>query len=182
MDEDGKSLDHDIINVGQSLSTINVDNVLERIQDIIDSDFTLLSSDVEGELKFDADDEVDQVFTIVFKRNKYKVTFVDGVGNELKIEEVIKHGSATAPNNPERKGYLFDGWDIEFDDVVEDITVTAKWVKEPAKVVKKDKPKVVNTSDRLHINGYLICLSLASVITMALSIIRIKFRGEKQAK
>ena len=58
----------------------------------------------------------------------YTVTFVDGCENTLKVEDRIPlHGAATAPEVPDRKGFKFTGWDIEFNDITEDITVTAQW-------------------------------------------------------
>ena len=63
---------------------------------------------------------------------KYNVTFVDGQGNTLK-EEVVKEGmSATAPDDPTRDGYTFDGWDTDFSSVNDDLTVTAQWKEIPA--------------------------------------------------
>ena len=40
---------------------------------------------------------------------------------------VEKGQSATAPANPTRDGYTFDGWDKDFSNVTEDLTVTAQW-------------------------------------------------------
>ncbi len=63
---------------------------------------------------------------------KYNVTFVDGQGNTLK-EEVVKEGmSATAPEDPTRDGYTFEGWDTDFSSVNDDLTVTAQWKEIPA--------------------------------------------------
>ena len=59
----------------------------------------------------------------------YTVTFVDGYsGAVLKTQTGIKSGeSATAPANPTRPGYVFDGWDKDFSNITGDLTVTAKW-------------------------------------------------------
>jgi uncharacterized repeat protein (TIGR02543 family) len=60
----------------------------------------------------------------------FTVTFTDGFGNELKVQEGIpEHGSAVEPVVPDRKGYRFAGWDVAFDDVTGDMTVTATWQK-----------------------------------------------------
>ena len=55
----------------------------------------------------------------------YTVTFIDYNGTELKQEQVLEGTSATAPNDPIRDGYNFVGWNKSFDNITEDITVTA---------------------------------------------------------
>lgn len=64
---------------------------------------------------------------------KYKVKFVDGAGNTLKTEKVVKGKAATAPADPKRKGFTFKGWDKDFTKVTKNMTVTALWEenKEP---------------------------------------------------
>ena len=57
----------------------------------------------------------------------YNVTFVDRDGAELKVEQVPEWKNATAPEVPERDGYVFDGWDVDFSNVTSDMTVTAQY-------------------------------------------------------
>ena len=64
----------------------------------------------------------------------YTVTFVDGQGKTLKTEKVESGKAATAPATPKRSGYTFTGWDKDFSKVTRDLTVTAKWKKNAAKV------------------------------------------------
>ncbi|MDR1767179.1 MAG: InlB B-repeat-containing protein [Propionibacteriaceae bacterium] len=59
----------------------------------------------------------------------HTVAFVDGLGNTLKTELVVDGGAATAPSDPTRDGYTFAGWDVAFDHVTGDLTVTAQWTK-----------------------------------------------------
>lgn len=59
--------------------------------------------------------------------NFYEVKFVDYNDDELKVEEVEYGKGATAPAEPTRTGYTFDGWDVEFDNVTEALKVTAKY-------------------------------------------------------
>lgn len=56
-----------------------------------------------------------------------RVVFMDGQGNTLKTQDVEEGGAATAPKNPTRRGYTFTGWDREFDNVTDDVIVTALW-------------------------------------------------------
>jgi uncharacterized repeat protein (TIGR02543 family) len=53
------------------------------------------------------------------------VTFVDWDGTLLASRTVSYGGSAVAPADPVRPGYDFAGWDSSFDNVIENITVTA---------------------------------------------------------
>lgn len=55
----------------------------------------------------------------------YTVTFLDRDGNILKVEDVDEGESAPAPVAPSVTGHSFDGWDVAFDNVTDDITVTA---------------------------------------------------------
>ena len=45
----------------------------------------------------------------------------------MKTETVNNGASATAPESPSRENYEFIGWDVEFDNVTSDITVTAQY-------------------------------------------------------
>ncbi len=64
------------------------------------------------------------------KEEKHTVTFQDYDGHVLKTEEVLDHLSATAPEVPEREGYTFTGWDVEFKDVTTNLVVTAQYEAE----------------------------------------------------
>lgn len=70
----------------------------------------------------------------------YRVSFVDWDGSELK-NILVPHGSATeAPASPVREGYVFAGWDQAFDNVTEDLAVTAtyRWVNPFADMTEND--------------------------------------------
>ncbi|NQS76754.1 MAG: cadherin-like domain-containing protein [Peptococcaceae bacterium] len=67
----------------------------------------------------------------------YTVTFEDHDGAVLKSETVAHGGSATAPAEPTRKGYIFSGWDVPFDNVTGDLTVTAQY-----KVIANNPPVI----------------------------------------
>jgi len=57
----------------------------------------------------------------------YTVTFRDWNNTTLKTQ-FVNHGSAaTAPADPTREGYTFTGWNVEFDNVTSNLTVTARY-------------------------------------------------------
>lgn len=62
-----------------------------------------------------------------FKINSYNVTFVDGLGNTLKTQNVNYGSNATPPANPIREGYVFNGWNGSYNNVNSSRTITAIW-------------------------------------------------------
>lgn len=69
----------------------------------------------------------DVTYTANFKINQYNVTFI--VDGETVKSESLDYGTAiTAPADPEKDGFVFDGWTPEVTTVpAEDITFTATW-------------------------------------------------------
>lgn len=67
--------------------------------------------------------------------NTHTVTFDSAGGSAVEAQTVAKDGKATAPTNPTKDGYTFDGWyngdtAYNFDTAVTaDITLTAHWTK-----------------------------------------------------
>lgn len=59
----------------------------------------------------------------------HKVIFKDHDGTILKEEEVEEGNSAVAPEEPKREGYKFTGWDNSFENITEDLVVTAQYTK-----------------------------------------------------
>lgn len=55
------------------------------------------------------------------------VTFVDHDGSLLSSQQVEYGSAATAAHEPSRRGYYFIGWDRSFENVQEDMTVTAQY-------------------------------------------------------
>ena len=63
----------------------------------------------------------------------FTVTFVDWDDSPIGEAQTIKKGgAATAPSNPTREGYTFIGWDTEFSNVTQDLTVKATYNKKDA--------------------------------------------------
>ncbi len=70
----------------------------------------------------------DTTVTATYTENgKFMVTFVDWNGGLLKREQVYAGQAATAPADPTREHYTFIGWDKEFNQVTERMTVTAQY-------------------------------------------------------
>lgn len=57
----------------------------------------------------------------------YTVTFKDYDGTVLSTQTVQRGKAAVAPVDPIRSGYVFIGWDKEFDNITSDLMVTAKY-------------------------------------------------------
>ena len=70
-----------------------------------------------------------KTITAIWEINKYKVTFKDYDGSVLKTQENVEYNTgATAPSNPTREHYTFTGWDKSFNNVTEDLVVTAQYI------------------------------------------------------
>lgn len=61
---------------------------------------------------------------------KYTVVFKDYDGTVLKTEVVSAGEAATAPINPSRDGYIFTGWDKNFEVITADIEIIAQYTEE----------------------------------------------------
>ncbi len=68
----------------------------------------------------------------------YTVTFVDWNGKVLKSEAVSPETAATAPKDPERFSYTFTGWDKDFSNVTDNMTVTAQYEMITSGICGKD--------------------------------------------
>ncbi len=76
---------------------------------------------------------------VTYVIDKYTVTFVDWNGMVLSEQTVPYNGSATAPADPEREGYTFTGWDVDFTNVTSNLTVTAQYEQNaPSQYLKGD--------------------------------------------
>ncbi len=67
-----------------------------------------------------------------YEINYYIVTFVDWDGYILLQQQVMYNTQANAPGNPEREGWIFKGWDKDFEHVTSNMTVTAQYEKDSA--------------------------------------------------
>ncbi len=62
--------------------------------------------------------------------NTYRVVFLNWDGALLKVQWVEHGNPAAAPQDPERSGYNFTGWNAAFVQVTDDMTITAQYKKE----------------------------------------------------
>jgi hypothetical protein len=69
------------------------------------------------------------VCSVCEAEEKVKVTFVDAEGATIEEQLVAYGADAVAPEAPEILGYVFDRWDVNFEDVTQELTVTAQYVK-----------------------------------------------------
>jgi len=60
---------------------------------------------------------------------EYTVNFVGFDGADLGSQTVVEGGAAVAPEAPVVDGYEFKGWDVAFDNITSDLTVTAIYEK-----------------------------------------------------
>lgn len=80
-------------------------------------------------------------FTITTKYKKadsHTVKFVDWNGTVLSKQTVEYGGYATAPDDPAREHYTFAGWNIEFNSITRDLTITAQYKANYYNVIFKD--------------------------------------------
>ena len=59
--------------------------------------------------------------------NSYTVSFRDWDATLLKTQKVQYGEEATAPEDPERTGYTFTGWNKDYDEITYNMTVTAQY-------------------------------------------------------
>ena len=97
----------------------------------------------------------DITYTAVFEAvvNTYTVTFVYGYDLSLTETVEVPYGSAaTAPELPEYFWYVFTGWDTDFSNVTENITVTASYFERG----DADQDGDVDTADALFVLRYIL--------------------------
>ena len=135
-----------------------------------------------------SDTWTDMTYIAKFEKMKFRVSFVDKNGEKLKDEDVEYGSGATAPDAPYIDGYEFAGWDKSFDNVTEDITVTAIYrelsVEQPVpetpqaekpaqEPVKETQPELEQTN--IEINGTAV-IALAIGIVSAIFAVAIAIR------
>lgn len=80
----------------------------------------------------------DTCFILEIDSAFYSVTFTDWDGTVLSTQQVLHGSAATAPANPTREGYTFNGWSTDFSNVTSDLTVIAQYSINTYTVTFKD--------------------------------------------
>lgn len=76
------------------------------------------------------------VFSFLYYKDKHCIIFETGTDEVILTQYVEENGKVIKPTNPSKDGYIFKEWQLngksyDFnDEITEDITLTAKWVKE----------------------------------------------------
>lgn len=89
--------------------------------------------DVDNDTDYAREVQLYKKTTIEVGPTMHTVTFMDGYNNtKIADVEVEDGGAATAPDAPDHsaQGMIFNGWDTAFDNVTEDIIVTAQYVNQ----------------------------------------------------
>ncbi len=84
--------------------------------------------------------------------SELSVRFVDWDGTILYTTEVEEGESATPPANPSREGYMFIGWDKDYNNVTEDMSITALYRINRYKVEFVDWDNTILKSDSVEWN------------------------------
>ncbi|MCR4664648.1 MAG: leucine-rich repeat protein, partial [Paludibacteraceae bacterium] len=82
--------------------------------------------------------------------NTYIVTFLDWDEKELKSEKVEHGSAATAPVDPTRENYTFNGWDADFHEVKSDMTINATYAINTYTVTFVDWDEKVLKSEKVE--------------------------------
>ncbi len=123
-------------NIGYGSETLIVkDNTkldVSAYDNLYGYDFAGLYTDAELTNKFDLSIPVTESLTLYAKYTPkhYQVLFQMEDGTELDMQTVEYLQSATAPDTDVVPGYIFGGWDKEFDCITEDTVITGKYFKE----------------------------------------------------
>ena len=106
------------------------------------------------------------------------VVFTDGQGNVILEEEVDFGDNAVAPEDPTREGYIFDGWDMEFNNVKESLEVTAKWKEAPAPAPAESSSSNLDPAPKTGVNES--PLAIAALAVLAAFGVALVYRKERE--
>ena len=86
----------------------------------------------------------------IFCTKCFDVIFVDYDGTVLSRQRVAYGEAAEAPEDPVRDGYVFVGWDKDFDEVTKNLTVKARYEKEQDPDLEQAKANLEAAIDRAY--------------------------------
>lgn len=88
------------------------------------------------------------VCVVTVNAKTYTVTFVDGQGKTYASRTVKEGEAAVAPSNPKRTGYIFKGWDKDFEYITADMIITARWEKDSEQTQPADPTEPAKDDDQ----------------------------------
>lgn len=136
---DGKSISTQTIAYGKSATAPTEPTKTGYTFVEWDSDFSVVTEEM--------------TITAIFQIKTFTVTFTDYDGTPLKEETVSYGQNATAPDNPSRDGYTFDGWIGTFTNVTANVTVTASYT-EIGKASYVELDNAINSAEKLQESDY----------------------------
>ena len=92
--------------------------------------------------------------TALYSIDQFTVTFKDYDGTTLKTQNVTYGGAATAPADPDNKPhYHFTGWDVAFNNITANTTVTAQYSIDQFTVTFKDYEGTILKTQSVNYGG-----------------------------
>lgn len=113
-DKEGNLLSEQEVYMGTSAKAPVAPEIKDMVFSGWDQDFTNVTSDLALRPQY-------------VGAASFTVTFKDEKGNVLSTQTVITGNAATAPTPPKRQDTIFDSWDKAFDNVTDNLVVTAKY-------------------------------------------------------
>ena len=93
------------------------------------------------------------------------VTFVDWNGEVISVQTINYGENATAPDVPTRQGYVFVGWDKSYENVREDLTITAMYSEVACEHTNTEIQNATESTCTEHgYGGEVVCLDCGSVV------------------
>ena len=123
----------------------------------------------------------DMTITAIFTVKTFTVKFVDWNNSVLSNQTVEYGASATAPANPTREGYIFDGWNGSYENVVSNVTITAIYT-EKGKASYTELDRTIASVANLREADYAVntWIALQQALTQANAVDRNLFEEQQQ--
>lgn len=87
----------------------------------------------------------------VYEVQKFNVIFKDHAGNKIGDTQVIEYGkSATAPDDPVRVGYDFEGWDKDFTNVTSNLEIRPRYTPIVYSITYYDGTQILNHEPKTY--------------------------------
>lgn len=124
---------HDTMYENEYTILVNEGSLVELGEELENYGYTLegIYTDVEYKNAWNLETDTVNSETDLYLKwtiNSYTVTFEDMNGNVIETQEVEFGEDAVAPTWEDVEGYIFTGWDADYTNIVDDITVTATYI------------------------------------------------------